>query len=82
MSGLHRPANFVEVALRHVRDALLIGRLLVGRDSDFIPEELAHCADFVRDDPALVADGGGRTRSVGIDAQHDDPRRGWRSRSA
>jgi CzcA family heavy metal efflux pump len=26
---LHRPANFIEVALRHVRDALLIGALLV-----------------------------------------------------
>lgn len=28
-SSLHRPANFIEVALRHVRDALLIGALLV-----------------------------------------------------
>ena len=28
-AGLHRPANFIEVALRHVRNALLIGAALV-----------------------------------------------------
>ncbi|MEJ0036003.1 MAG: efflux RND transporter permease subunit [Gammaproteobacteria bacterium] len=28
-AGIHRPANFIEVALRHVRNALLIGALLV-----------------------------------------------------
>ena len=28
-AGLHRPANFIETALRHVRDALLLGALLV-----------------------------------------------------
>jgi CzcA family heavy metal efflux pump len=28
-AGLHRPANFIEVALRHVRNALLIGALFV-----------------------------------------------------
>jgi CzcA family heavy metal efflux pump len=28
-AGLHRPANFIEVALRHVRNALLVGGLLV-----------------------------------------------------
>jgi CzcA family heavy metal efflux pump len=28
-SGIHRPANFIEVALRNVRNALLIGALLV-----------------------------------------------------
>ena len=28
-AGLHRPANFIEVALRHVRNSLLVGALLV-----------------------------------------------------
>ena len=28
-AGLHRPANFIEVALRHVRNALAVGALLV-----------------------------------------------------
>ena len=28
-AGLHRPANFIEVALRHVRNAMLIGAVLV-----------------------------------------------------
>lgn len=28
-AGLHRPANFIEVALKHVRNALLVGALLV-----------------------------------------------------
>ena len=83
ISGLHRPANFIEIALHHLNDSLLAGGILVAVVLFLFPSRYPHSVHLIHLDSPVVVQCHYRHASQRHAARYDDARRagrcGWRS---